>query len=171
MTLHLRNVETPVGRLVAAVDEADTLRRLAFAPGGVEAAARAIARAEREEAVWEPTAAERLVLQLSEYFAGHRRRFDMAIDPRGAVFDRRAWEALCAIPYGETRSYGKLASELGAPGGARAVGRAAAINPIAIVVPCHRVVGADGALTGYGGGLDVKRRLLELEGALPPSLL
>ena len=104
-----------------------------------------------------------VVEQLDAYFAGELRRFDLALAPEGTEFERRVWDALVRIPYGETVSYGELANELGMPGGARAVGRANALNPISIVVPCHRVVGSNGKLTGYAGGLDVKRRLLDHE--------
>jgi methylated-DNA-[protein]-cysteine S-methyltransferase len=101
--------------------------------------------------------------QLTEYFAGERRDFDLPLKPAGTPFQRAVWEALREIPYGETAGYGELAQRLGRPGAARAVGLANGRNPIAIVVPCHRVIGAAGALTGYGGGLERKRYLLELE--------
>src|SRR5690348_11536717 len=101
--------------------------------------------------------------QLAEYFAGERRNFDLPLKPAGTPFQRSVWEALRAIPYGETAGYGELAQRLGRPGAARAVGLANGRNPIAIVVPCHRVIGAAGALTGYGGGLERKRYLLALE--------
>jgi methylated-DNA-[protein]-cysteine S-methyltransferase len=107
--------------------------------------------------------------QLQEYFAGKRREFDLQLDPRGTEFERRVWERLCAIPYGVTTSYGAIAAEFGLTNGARAVGRANGANPIAIVIPCHRVIGMDGRLTGYGGGLPLKQALLELEGAMPPG--
>lgn len=103
--------------------------------------------------------------QLEEYFRGDRTDFDIALAPRGDAFQRRVWELLRSIPYGETRSYGMLASELGDPKLARAVGAANGRNPISVIVPCHRVVGADGALVGYAGGLVRKRFLLDLEGA------
>jgi methylated-DNA-[protein]-cysteine S-methyltransferase len=103
--------------------------------------------------------------QLAEYFAGERRDFDLPLKPAGTAFQRAVWEALRDIPYGETAGYGELAGRLGRPGAARAVGLANGRNPIAIVVPCHRVIGAAGALTGYGGGLERKRYLLELERA------
>jgi methylated-DNA-[protein]-cysteine S-methyltransferase len=103
------------------------------------------------------------VEQLGAYFAGELVDFDMELDLRGTEFQRRVWQALLTIPYGETRSYGEIAEQIGAPGAARAVGLANGHNPIAIVVPCHRVIGASGSLTGYGGGLDRKRTLLELE--------
>ncbi|HLM09671.1 MAG TPA: methylated-DNA--[protein]-cysteine S-methyltransferase [Thermoleophilaceae bacterium] len=104
--------------------------------------------------------------QLEEFFAGTRSEFEMAMRLDGSPFELDVWAALCAIPYGVTATYGEIAERIGRPGRARAVGAANGRNPIAIVVPCHRVVGAGGKLTGYGGGLDVKRRLLELEGAL-----
>jgi len=107
--------------------------------------------------------------QLAEYFAGKRRRFDLRLSPRGSAFERAVWERLLAIPYGGTTSYGAIADKLGLTNGARAVGRANGANPIPIVIPCHRVIGTDGTLTGYGGGLPLKRALLELEGAIGPQ--
>ncbi len=101
--------------------------------------------------------------QLTEYFAGERTTFDLPLRPAGAPFQLRVWDALRRIPYGETASYGELARELGHPTAARAVGAANGRNPIAIVVPCHRVIGANGSLTGYAGGLECKRALLDLE--------
>ncbi|MEI2775498.1 MAG: methylated-DNA--[protein]-cysteine S-methyltransferase [Tetrasphaera sp.] len=101
--------------------------------------------------------------QLAEYFAGRRRAFDLPLAPRGDAFQQDVWALLQDIPYGKTRSYGDLAAALGRPGAARAVGAANGANPISIVIPCHRVVGADGTLTGYAGGLDRKRFLLDLE--------
>jgi methylated-DNA-[protein]-cysteine S-methyltransferase len=103
------------------------------------------------------------VAQLNAYFAGELVDFDLELDLQGTEFQRRVWRALLTIPYGETRSYGEIAEQIGAPGAARAVGLANGHNPIAIVVPCHRVIGAGGSLTGYGGGLDRKRTLLGLE--------
>jgi methylated-DNA-[protein]-cysteine S-methyltransferase len=101
--------------------------------------------------------------QLGDYFAGARRDFDVALTLRGSAFEQSVWSALRAIPYGETTSYGELARRIGRPTGARAVGMANGRNPIAIIVPCHRVIGADGSLTGYGGGVERKRLLLGLE--------
>ncbi len=101
--------------------------------------------------------------ELQEYFAGRRRDFDLPLAPRGTEFQRLVWDALRAIPYGETRSYGQIAAAVGRPRACRAVGLANNRNPIAIIVPCHRVVGADGTLTGYAGGLPVKAALLTLE--------
>lgn len=105
--------------------------------------------------------------QLEQYFAGERRRFDLRLAMRGTAFQKRAWEVLLTIPFGEAWSYGQVAEVLGSPGAARAVGRANATNHLPIVVPCHRVVGADGTLTGFGGGLSAKQWLLRFEGALP----
>jgi methylated-DNA-[protein]-cysteine S-methyltransferase len=105
-------------------------------------------------------------MQLSEWFAGERTAFDLPLDLDGATpFQRRAWLALAEVPYATTRSYGAQARTLGTPRAARAVGAANGCNPLPIVLPCHRLVGADGALTGFGGGLDVKRALLAHEGA------
>ncbi len=105
--------------------------------------------------------------QLSEYFAGERREFDLPLARPGNEFELRVWAALQEIPYGETVSYGEIARAIGAPTAARAVGLATGRNPISVIVPCHRVIGADGGLTGYGGGLPRKRYLLDLEaGAL-----
>jgi methylated-DNA-[protein]-cysteine S-methyltransferase len=101
--------------------------------------------------------------QLGEYFAGERTAFDLQLGAGGTPFQQTVWSALCQIPYGETISYGELAREIGKPSASRAVGLANGSNPISIIVPCHRVIGADGSLTGYGGGLERKRFLLDLE--------
>ncbi|MEX2964538.1 methylated-DNA--[protein]-cysteine S-methyltransferase [Microbulbifer sp. TYP-18] len=103
--------------------------------------------------------------QLREYFAGQRRQFQLPLAPPGTDFQRRVWDALLQIPYGETRSYGQQAQLLGQPRAIRAVGRANGANPVAVIIPCHRVIGANGSLTGYAGGLSLKARLLTLEGA------
>ena len=103
--------------------------------------------------------------QLEEYFAGDRRSFDLPLDLRGTEFRKRCWDELLRIPYGETRSYGEIARAVGNPSGFRAVGQANHYNPIAIIVPCHRVLASGGTLGGYGGGLSVKALLLRLEGA------
>ena len=110
------------------------------------------------------------VNELAQYFAGQRRDFSFPLDLRGTDFQLACWRALLAIPYGETRTYADIARAVGRPQGFRAVGMANNRNPIAIVVPCHRVIASDGTLCGYGGGLDVKRQLLELEGALSGTL-
>ncbi|MBK3624495.1 methylated-DNA--[protein]-cysteine S-methyltransferase [Streptomyces asoensis] len=109
--------------------------------------------------------------QLGAYFAGELTRFRLELRLDGTPFQRSVWAGLRRIPYGETRTYGELAVELGAPNASRAVGLANGRNPIGIIVPCHRVIGAGGGLTGYGGGLDRKRRLLDLENGTPVSAL
>jgi methylated-DNA-[protein]-cysteine S-methyltransferase len=118
-------------------------------------------------------AAERQLRQaldeLAAYFAGTRHTFEVALDPCGTAFYRRAWEAVARVPYGETRTYAEIARAIGAPAATRAVGAANGANPVAPFVPCHRIVGSDGALTGYGPGLPLKWRLLVMEGALPAS--
>ncbi len=106
-----------------------------------------------------------LGVQLADYLAGARRDFDLPIAAEGDEFEQKVWAMLCEIPFGETTSYGELALRLGDRNLARMVGRAVGHNPVSILVPCHRVVGADGSLTGYAGGLERKRTLLELEGA------
>jgi methylated-DNA-[protein]-cysteine S-methyltransferase len=103
--------------------------------------------------------------QLREYFAGRRQAFDLKLDFVGTPFQRTVWKALLTIPFGQTRSYGQIAKQVGRPSASRAVGAANGRNPVSIVAPCHRVVGSTGALTGFGGGLDVKERLLRLEGS------
>jgi methylated-DNA-[protein]-cysteine S-methyltransferase len=144
---------TPIGELLLIAD-ADGALTAVHLPGrhGPTAGMR------RDDALLEP--ARR---QLSEYFAGERTAFDLPLRPQGAPFQLRVWEALTRIPYGETASYGEIAAGLGHPAASRAVGAANGRNPIAIVVPCHRVIGADGSLTGYAGGLECKRALLDLE--------
>jgi methylated-DNA-[protein]-cysteine S-methyltransferase len=106
--------------------------------------------------------------QLKEYFAGQRKEFALTLDVEGTAFQRKVWKALLTIPFGETRSYGEIAKQIGSPGAMRAVGAANGRNPVSIVAPCHRVIGSTGKLTGFGGGLDVKAKLLELEGTRTP---
>lgn len=158
-------VDSPVDPLLLAADD-DGLSAVWFSPHkGIEQAERASGD-EWERADDHPvlTAARD---QLAAYFAGERREFDLPLAPRGTGFQLRVWERLRAIPYGTTRSYGAIAAELGLdPGASRAVGLANGANPLSIVVPCHRVVGADGSLTGFGGGLPRKRFLLDLEADL-----
>lgn len=127
---------------------------------------------QREDFTFEdsPQQMEPYVTELEEYFAGKRREFTFPLDLRGTDFQRACWDALLAIPYGETRTYADIARAVGKPNAFRAAGMANNRNPIAIVVPCHRVIASDGTLCGYGGGLDVKRKLLELEGALSGTL-
>jgi methylated-DNA-[protein]-cysteine S-methyltransferase len=122
-------------------------------------------RPKRIAAEWRESAAPfaHVKTQLEEYFAGERTTFDIPLVPEGAPFEREVWHALEGIPFGETVSYGEIARRVGQPGAARAVGTANGRNPIAVIVPCHRVIGADGSLTGFGGGLERKRLLLELE--------
>ena len=103
--------------------------------------------------------------ELEEYFAGKRRTFTVKLDPSGTQFQNKVWKALRTIPFGETRSYGQIADQIGSSKAVRAVGAANGRNPIPIIVPCHRVIGADGTLTGFGGGLAIKAQLLALEGA------
>ncbi len=112
----------------------------------------------------------RTARQLDEYFAGKRREFDLPLAPEGTAFQQRVWRELLKIPYGETWSYGELARAIGRPAAARAVGAANGKNPIAIIVPCHRVIGADGSLTGYGGGMPTKQWLLAHERRASPQL-
>jgi methylated-DNA-[protein]-cysteine S-methyltransferase len=109
--------------------------------------------------------------QLEEYFAGQRTEFDLALSAAGTPFQHEVWAALQTIPYGEVRSYSEIAAQIGRPGASRAVGLANGRNPIAVIVPCHRVIGASGALTGYGGGLPRKRLLLDLEAGLAQPAL
>ena len=158
MTSYLR-FDTPLGPMVAiAADGA--LAAVDFTDARY---ARAIGQDWREDSR-SPilTACAR---ELGDYFAGRRRAFDLALAPGGTPFQRRVWNEISRIPYGETVSYGELAARAGAPGAARAAGAATGRNPLAIVVPCHRVIGTRGALTGYAGGIDRKTRLLALEGA------
>jgi methylated-DNA-[protein]-cysteine S-methyltransferase len=115
--------------------------------------------------VEDPLAFGEVTRQLDEYFAGSRRSFDLPLAPAGTTFQSRVWDALARVKWGTTVTYGELAVRAGRPGAARAVGAAVGRNPISIVVPCHRVVGADGTLTGYAGGVDRKAFLLALEGA------
>lgn len=116
------------------------------------------------------TSLSRYTRELEQYFASTRREFTFPLDLRGTEFQVACWHALLAIPYGETRTYADIARVVGRPQAFRAVGMANNRNPVAIVVPCHRVIASDGTLCGYGGGLDIKRKLLELEGALTTTL-
>jgi O-6-methylguanine DNA methyltransferase len=118
-----------------------------------------------EDAVTDDAWFKDVAAQLDSYFAGEQTAFDIEMDLRGTEFQQRVWAQLCAIPYGETISYGELASRIGNANASRAVGLANGRNPISIIVPCHRVIGADGSLTGYGGGLERKTWLLEHESA------
>jgi O-6-methylguanine DNA methyltransferase len=115
----------------------------------------------------EPQLMTRAVSQLREYLSGSRRLFELPLDVRGTIFQRAVWSQVVRIPYGATATYGDIAQLVGRPKSSRAVGAAVGANPLPIVVPCHRVIGADGSLTGFGAGLDVKETLLRLEGAYP----
>ncbi len=148
-------MESPVGPLLVGGDEAG-LRYVLFGKGRAEV---------KPEPGWRENRARvaDAVGQLRAYFAGTLRRFDVALAPEGTPFQRRVWRELEKIPYGETISYGELARRIGTPNGSRAVGLANGANPISIIVPCHRVIGSTGKLTGYGGGLKTKEWLLALE--------
>jgi methylated-DNA-[protein]-cysteine S-methyltransferase len=159
MSLAYKIMDSPVGKLklvasekglVAILWENDKPRRVPLADLVEDSTQNVLVETER---------------QLGEYFAGKRQPFSLPLDMRGTPFQKDVWEALLGIPFGETRSYGQLATQLGNPTASRAVGAANGRNPISIVVPCHRVIGASGKLTGFAGGLDVKARLLEIENA------
>jgi methylated-DNA-[protein]-cysteine S-methyltransferase len=159
-------VETPVGTLLVVGEES------AAARGGV--ALHSVSFAGPVDPRWrrDPAAFVAVERQLREYFAGDRKAFELDHVPRGTPFQRRVWAAVAAIPYGATASYGTVAARIGAPRDRiRAVGAAIGANPLLIVRPCHRVVGADGALTGYAGGVPRKHQLLTHEGALQPQLI
>lgn len=151
--MHYTYCQSPVGRLVLA--GRDGALELLLFPSSDQA------KAPEWEAADAPF--RQALLQLEEYFKGRRRSFDLPLAPQGTSFQRKVLEALQAIPYGETRSYKDIAAAIGQPKAVRAVGAANAKNPIPIVIPCHRVIGSDGSLTGFGGGLEVKRTLLSLE--------
>jgi methylated-DNA-[protein]-cysteine S-methyltransferase len=156
------NIDTPIGELIL-VTEDEALSGVYF-PGHWTRPDPATF-GERTEYGF-----EEIEHQLAEYFAGERTSFDLPTSATGDEFQRRVWELIDQIPYGQTSTYGELARELGDPLLARRVGNAVGHNPLSIVVPCHRVVGKDGKLTGYAGGLERKQFLLELEGALALSL-
>ncbi|HEV8237096.1 MAG TPA: methylated-DNA--[protein]-cysteine S-methyltransferase, partial [Gemmatimonadaceae bacterium] len=159
-----KRVQTPVGRLtLVATDEGlaailwehDRPDRVRLNITAEESPHPVLVEAER---------------QLEEYFAGRRKQFALTLDVSGTTFQRKVWNALLTIPFGETRSYAQIAKQIGNPAAVRAVGAANGRNPLSIVAPCHRVVGSTGALTGFAGGLDVKARLLAFEGALQTSM-
>jgi methylated-DNA-[protein]-cysteine S-methyltransferase len=162
-----RSIDSPVGGLLLARDEAG-LRMIHFA--GPAKAGHDQFGGVRLQAEWtrRDSAFDDVVSQLDQYFQGGRRDFDLPLAPHGTPFQQKVWRALLDIPYGETISYGELAARIGQRSASRAVGLANGSNPISIVIPCHRVIGANGKLTGYGGGLPIKQQLLSLErGGLP----
>ena len=150
--------QTELGELTLA-ENGEALTRLSFGVGLPQGAARE-----------ETPLLQKAHGQLTEYLAGERRRFELPLAPEGTPFEQAVWAQLLKIPYGETCTYGGIAARLGKPGASRAVGMANHRNPIGIIIPCHRVIGKDGSLTGYAGGLGIKERLLILEGALPQRL-
>ena len=154
-----RRIDSPIGPLMLAADDAG-LRHIEFRDN----------RHPADRGDWhggDNDVLRATEAQLGEYFAGTRRDFDLPLSPRGTDFQRQVWDELARIPFGTTISYAQLAQRLGNPNGTRAVGAANGRNPLPIVLPCHRVIGADGALIGFGGGLPTKQFLLRLEGALP----
>lgn len=164
MTVYFTHIDSPIGRLFLAADD-EGLRALEF-PENRHPVTR--------DADWREGAhplQDEARRQLHEYFDGTRQTFDLPLSPRGTDFQLSVWQALRAIPFGETWSYAQLAAKIGKTSAMRAVGAANGRNPIPIIVPCHRVIGADGSLTGFGGGLPTKEFLLRLEGALPNALL
>ena len=153
--MQYRTIDSPIGPLLLAADD-HGLRFVWFSRGR---------KAVQPERAWEPDRGllKEPVKQLIEYFEGKRREFEIPLAPHGTAFQQQVWRALCDIPYGETTSYGELAKRIGNPNAVRAVGLANGSNPIAIVIPCHRVIGSNGSLVGYGGGLPIKQALLALE--------
>jgi methylated-DNA-[protein]-cysteine S-methyltransferase len=150
-----RVIQSPIGPLLLARDD-EGLREIRFGKGAPFAIPSDWTR--------DDAALEDVTAQLDEYFAGRRKAFDLALAPAGTGFQRSVWSALLTIPFGRTVSYLDVARTLGRPGSVRAVGAANGANPIPIVIPCHRVIGSDGSLTGYGGGLETKTWLLRHEG-------
>ena len=159
MILYTHRFETPCGEMLAAVNAEGALTYLNFRDDDTGAAMLFPNDQVREDA--ERCAS--VVAQLNAYFCGERREFELPLAASGTPFQHQVWEALQRIPYGTTLSYGQLAAQLGNANASRAVGRANATNPIAVVVPCHRVIGSGGKLTGYAGGLTRKETLLQLE--------
>lgn len=148
-------IETPFATFAAWIDGDGRLVRFHLSAAGAPAVDR--------NAIHDEPAIGEVRRQVEEYCAGERTEFELERDATGSAFQHAVWEALMEIPYGETRSYGEIARAIGQPKAARGVGAANAVNPIALIVPCHRVIGADGSLTGYGGGLGLKRALLTHE--------
>jgi methylated-DNA-[protein]-cysteine S-methyltransferase len=150
--------DSPVGPLGLVVDDGGAVKQLHFG------------RLEDSDLCEDNEAVAHVSAQLDEYFDGTRTVFDLDLAPDGTAFQRAVWNGLLTIPYGQTASYGTLAERVGYAGAFRAVGAANGANPIAIIMPCHRVVGSDGRLTGFGGGIPVKAALLALEGVLPKDV-
>lgn len=150
--------DTPFGPLMLVVNESGGVMRVDFGSSPPK------------DAQHSPSATREVARQLTEYFTRERRAFDFPLAPVGTPYQQRVWAELLKIPFGETRSYAAIAAAMRPRSVPRAVGLANGANPIAIIIPCHRVIGADGSLTGYGGGLPIKQRLLEFEGALGPAL-
>ena len=148
-------IDSPIGPLRLVADDGG-LRRICFRT-------ERHARADDHDGVHAPEKLCEVRRQLDQYFAGKRRQFELALNPVGTDFQRRAWRVLCDIPFGETRSYLEQARALGQPNAMRAVGAANGRNPLPIVIPCHRVIGSNGSLVGFGGGLEIKSALLALE--------
>lgn len=165
MTLIATRFDTPAGPAAAFCEKEDGALVVLELYGPRSRAHEARAQRDGEEIVWNERGNKRVREQLDQYFRGKRREFDLQLAPRGTAFQNEVWDVLLDIPFGTVRTYGDIAAQLGRPGASRAVGLANGSNPIWIVVPCHRVIGSDGTLTGYAGGIDVKRQLLELEGA------
>jgi methylated-DNA-[protein]-cysteine S-methyltransferase len=164
MTRYAR-FDSPLGPVIAIADD-EGIRHVDFVGAKYE-------RPVAEDWVEDPEAPALRACgaQLAEYFSGKRTGFDLPLAPRGSDFQQRVWREIARVPFGETISYAELARRAGAPGQARAAGAATGRNPVGVVIPCHRIVGSDGSLTGYAGGLDRKRGLLELEGVLQRSLV
>ncbi len=160
MTVLTTTIDSPVGTLFVAADD-QGLRTIAFPDS------RHPVRRDDDWREGDSPLLRNARIQLDEYFSGRRRGFELPLSPRGTPFQQSVWAALAGIPYGRTISYAELARRVGRPTAMRAVGAANGRNPLPIVLPCHRVIGADGALTGFGGGLPAKQLLLKLEGALP----
>jgi methylated-DNA-[protein]-cysteine S-methyltransferase len=157
---------TPLGDFSVALNATGAVIATAF--GGL---AELRERFDADEVARDSARAADVRREVTEYFAGTRQQFSVNLAPSGTPFQNKVWAALARIPFGEMRSYGQLAAELGNPDASRAVGRANATNPICLIVPCHRVIGSDGSLTGFAFGEDLKRRLLEHEGALDSALV
>jgi len=162
MKLYTHSMNTPCGELILAVDEAGALVRVVFPNEHADWAKEAVAK--RHTLIEDAGRCAHVVSQLEEYFQGKRNHFDLTLRPEGTDFQRSVWQALQSIPFGKTITYKELAVRIGNPSAVRAVGRANGSNPIPIIIPCHRVIGADGSLTGFGGGLPLKEYLLTLEG-------